>query len=485
MSTNTQPICNAERSKPEAGATNLLRRGLALALAYLMIPIGIGDVYAQNYEQQAPPPPPDQYGQQYSPQYGQPQQSGYYEPLSPDQLDQLVAPIALYPDALVAQVLAAATYPAEVANADQWMQSYESYPPQEIAQMANGMQWDPSVKSLTAFPSVLDNMARNMDWTTQLGNAYYNQPQDVMEAVQAMRQQAYDSGYLRSTPQMDVSYSPEYIEIAPANPDVVYVPYYNPWNVYGPVINPWYQYYVPPPPRGVYISGIGLGFGIGIAIVSFSHWGWGWGHWHPDWRNREVYYGHDQYVSRSQTVYNRGHFGGYDRTYARTAFRRDNNGHAQGYRPAQQFRGRGNANFQQQNREQQNFNHQQQNFNRQQQILNRNQQNLNREQQNLRQQQNREQQNFNRQQQNLNRNRQQFNRPQQNFNREQQNREQQNFNHQQQNLNRNQQQFNREQHPQNVRPQNNERRQVHPQPHSRPAEHPHSNSGDHGHGHRR
>lgn len=476
MKTEKQPFRIPGQRNSQAGVADLVRRGLALSLAYLMIPMGIGDLYAQAYGQQAPPPPADQqysqpYNQQYSQSYnqqypqGQPYgQQGYYEPLSPDQLDQLVAPVALYPDALVAQVMAAATYPTQVVDADRWVQQYENYPPQQIAEMANGMQWDPSVKSLTAFPSVLDNLARNMDWTTQLGNAYYNQPQDVMQAVQAMRQQAYESGYLRSTPQMEVSYSPSDIEILPANPDVVYVPYYNPWNVYGPVIHPWYSYYYAPP-RRVFYGGLAIGFGVGIAVGVFAHWGWGWGHWHPDWRNHEVFYGHDRWVSRSVTVYNRGHFGDYDRHYARTDFRRDHDGHAQGFNRQNDFHGRQNPNFgpaQQyrrvQNQPQRNFDQRQPSFNRQ-------------------QPQYRTEQNYNHPQPENNV------RPAQNFNQRQQfqNRPQQNFNQRQQFQDHSRQNFNRGRQPGNYGKQNRGRPQNHPKA---PPERQKNHGNDHGHGRR-
>jgi hypothetical protein len=488
MAIKAQLVDPGKSNSSQTVVAGLFRRGLALALAYLMIPIGISDVYAQSYGQQAPPPLDQQYNpqygqqynqqygpqynQQYNQQYGQPYgQPGYYQPLSPDQLDQLVAPIALYPDALVAQVLAASTYPTEVVDADRWMQSYEGYGPDQVAQMANGMPWDPSVKSLTAFPSVLDNLARNVDWTTQLGNAYYNQPQDVMEAVQAMRQQAYDSGYLRSSSQMYVDYSPQYISIMPANPNVVYVPYYDPWNVYGPMIHPWYRYYAPAPPRGVYIGGTTLGFGFGIAIGAFTRWGWGWGHWHPNWDRREVYYGRDRYISRSRSVYNRGHFGDFDRHYARTDFRRNGNGHARGFDRRNQYQGRQNPNFQRapeyrqfQNRQQQNFNQRpQQNFNQRQQDFNRNQQYRNPP-------------DFQHGPQNLNRPQQQFGgRPQQNFNRPQpqqyrqpQFRNQPNGNHGPQDFHRPQQRF-------EGRPQQNFNR---PQPQQyRPQSQPRQNEG--------
>ena len=153
-------------------------------------------------------------------------------------LDQLVAPIALYPDSLVAQILTASTYPQQVNDADTWSQQNAGMPPQQRADIANGMPWDPSVKALTAFPSVLDNMARNNSWTSALGNAYYNQPGDIMNAVQAARVQAQQAGYLRSTPQQRVYYDGSQILIAPVNPDVVYVPYYNPWRFYGGWVSP-------------------------------------------------------------------------------------------------------------------------------------------------------------------------------------------------------------------------------------------------------
>ncbi len=166
------------------------------------------------------------------------------------QLNQLVAPIALYPDSLVAQVLTAATYPQQVSEASNWMHQYGGMPPDQLANAVNAMPWDPSVKALTEFPSVLDNMARNYNWTSALGNAYYNQPGDVMNAVQAMRIQAQQAGTLRSTPQQRVYYNGGLVVIEPVNPAFVYVPYYNPWGVYGVAISPWGGYYVMPPPRG-------------------------------------------------------------------------------------------------------------------------------------------------------------------------------------------------------------------------------------------
>jgi hypothetical protein len=274
---------------------------------FLLVPLSMGDIYAQD----APPPPPPDYGAQ----------GAAYQPLPPEELNRLVAPIALYPDALVAQVLAAATYPAQVASAEQFVQQYGGAPAQQIADMANQQPWDPSVKALTAFPQVLSNLNQNMQWTTQLGNAYYNQPQDVMNAVQAMRQQAYAAGNLRPTPQLNVVYEPGAIVIEPANPEVVYVPYYNPWVVYGAPIAPWGYYHHYGPPAGVVLGvGLAIGFGIGIGIGVFGHYGWGYHSWQPNWSSHTVIYNHTTYISNSVTVVNHGNYGAFDRNPQARAF---------------------------------------------------------------------------------------------------------------------------------------------------------------------
>jgi Protein of unknown function (DUF3300) len=293
--------------KPIALAGNtlgeLIRRGLAVLLSALMIMVPMGqEAFAQSepYPQQSVPPgysdqtpPPDQ------------QQGPQGQPLSADQLDQLVAPIALYPDALVAQVLVAATYPTQVVEADRWRQSQGSAPAEQVASGADGRNWDPSVKALTAFPTVLAQMDRNLQWTTDLGNAYYNQPQDVMDSVQAMRQKAQNAGQLRNTQQQVVSNEGGAIAIAPANPTVVYVPVYNPWVVYGSPFPMYPGYYYAPPP-GIFFGGLAIGFGIGIGIGVFSQWGWGWNRWGMGWHDRAVFYNHNRYFTRSTTVINRG-----------------------------------------------------------------------------------------------------------------------------------------------------------------------------------
>ena len=149
-----------------------------------------------------------------------------------------MAPIALYPDALVAQVLAASTYPDQVADADHWRQTQGHASADQIVVGADVQNWDASVKAVTAFPQVLALMVRNLPWTTDLGNAYYNQSRDVLEAVQAMRQRAQASGTLQSTPQQAVQYDQGNIQLTPVNPQLVYVPTYNPWTAYGQQISP-------------------------------------------------------------------------------------------------------------------------------------------------------------------------------------------------------------------------------------------------------
>jgi hypothetical protein len=213
-----------------------------------------------------------------------------YATKTPEELQQLVAPIALYPDSLVAQILSAATFPEQVVEADRWTQAHPDLKSEALAQAVDQMNWDPSVKALTAFPSVLGNMDKNISWTSALGDAYYNQQQDVMDAVQAMRQKAQQAGNLKTTPQQVVTTQGSTIIIQPAAPDVVYVPAYNPWIVYGPPIVAWPGWY---PYPGIWYAGPYLSFGYGFGIGFLGGFGWGWPHWGFDWHNRYVVYHND------------------------------------------------------------------------------------------------------------------------------------------------------------------------------------------------
>jgi hypothetical protein len=220
--------------------------------------------------------------------------------------------MALYPDSLVAQILAAATFPEQVVEANRWVEAHPDLKGEALGQAVDPEPWDPSVKALTAFPSVLGNMDKNLSWTSSLGDAYYNQQQDVMDAVQVMRQKAQEAGNLKSTPQQTVTTQGSTVEIEPAQPDVVYVPAYDPWVVYGGPIVAWPGWY---PYPGIWYDGPFLSFGLGFGIGFFGGFGWGWGHWGFDWHNRYAIYDHDRYYSRSRTFYNRNNFyrGGGDR----------------------------------------------------------------------------------------------------------------------------------------------------------------------------
>jgi uncharacterized membrane protein YgcG len=224
---------------------------------------------------------------------------------SPDELDRLVAPIALYPDALIAQVVAAASFPTEVVEADRWMQPNAALKGEELAKAADSQSWDPSVKALTQFPSVLAMMDKNLSWTSALGEAYVNQPQNVLDAVQVMRGRAQQAGNLQSTPQESVTTAGQTIVIQPADPEVVYVPEYDPWDVYGEPLE-FYPGWVGFP--GAFV-GPGIAFGLGVGVGFFGGFGWGWHHWGADWHGREVLYNHNTYISHSPTFIDRNHPG--------------------------------------------------------------------------------------------------------------------------------------------------------------------------------
>ena len=207
-------------------------------------------------------------------------------PLSPDQLQDLVAPIALYPDTLLSQILAASTYPIEVVEAQQWLLKNRKLKGEKLMDEAKKQNWDSSVQALVAFPDVLTRLNQDIRWTTDLGNAFLAQQPDVMNAVQQLRAKAQANGKLQTTPQETVTTQTQNgqtaIEIAPPEPGVVYVPNYNPEWVWGP---PVYGYYPP-----LFYPGLDVGFGFypGIDLGLYFGGGWGlwggfgWG-WGPDW----------------------------------------------------------------------------------------------------------------------------------------------------------------------------------------------------------
>ncbi len=252
---------------------------------------------------------------------------------TPDQLYQLVAPIALFPDNLVAQVLAASTYPDQVSAAWTWLQQNSNLKGQQLMEAANQQSWDASVKGLTQFSDVLQQMATNLSWTSALGDAYYNIPQSVMNAVQVMRQRAYQSGNLKSNQQQNVSVQnqapgagappppassgepqttivqppPQTIIIQPAQPEVVYVPTYNPTVVYGAPV-PVYPGYSTGDMIATSMISFGVGIAVGAAISGGGCCGWGWNSWNCGWHNNTVVYNHNTYISTSNTFVNRNNY---------------------------------------------------------------------------------------------------------------------------------------------------------------------------------
>ncbi len=211
--------------------------------------------------------------------------------LSAEQLEQLAAPVALYPDSLLAQVLMASTYPLEVVSAARWVEENSKLKGAELDAAVQQQSWDPSVKSLVKFPQVLQMMNEKLDWTEKLGNAFLAQPKDVMNSVQRLRARAQAQGTLKSTKQQTVKTQSgsggQVIVIQPTQPDVVYVPSYNPTVVYGPWPYPAFPPYAWYPP-GYVAAGAVLSFGFGVAVGS-AMWGY------PDWHTGSVYINNNYY----------------------------------------------------------------------------------------------------------------------------------------------------------------------------------------------
>jgi Protein of unknown function (DUF3300) len=244
-----------------------IRGAVALLCALLLVP---GDLtaYAQS-----------------PPQQDASQEQAAAPPIPADQLDSLVAPIALYPDPLLAQVLAASTYPLEIIQLQQWLTQHKDLKDKALVDAVEKQDWDPSVQAMAPLPDALKQLADNIKWTTDLGNAFLAQQNDVMDAVQRMRMKAQGAGNLKSTEQQKVETktveNKTVVVIEQAQPQVIYVPSYNPVVVYGPPVYPY-----PPivyPPAGAYVAGMAISFGVGLAIgAAWGGGGWGyncgWGH---------------------------------------------------------------------------------------------------------------------------------------------------------------------------------------------------------------
>ena len=249
-------------------------RVMAVICATLLVP---GD--AVLMAQDGPPPPP----QNQAPL------------LPPEQLDSLAAPVALYPDPLLSQILVAATYPLELVQASQWLQQTRGLNGPALTQAAAQQNWDPSVQALVVFPDLIQRLTQDITWTTNLGNAFLAQQGDVMDAVQRLRARAEQAGKLASTPQQRVVNTSDggqpVIEIQPTSPEVIYVPQYDPAYIWGPPVYFGYPHWYYPHPGIALIGGAFFGFGVGISMGAYFGGGWGgwggWG-WHPGWGSRTV-----------------------------------------------------------------------------------------------------------------------------------------------------------------------------------------------------
>jgi hypothetical protein len=247
-------------------------------------------------------------------------------PQSADALQALVAPIALYPDSLVAQILTASTYPDQVAVADYWLQDNKNLTGSTLMQAVDKQTWDASVKALTEFPSVLDNLAKNLAWTSSLGEAYHNQQAEVMTAIQTCRAQAKAKGNLKSSSQITVvQQTPQTIVIQPANPQIVYVPQYNPAVIYGyPYVVP--AYVAPTYTTGDVVAAGLIGFGAGIAVgamMSGGCCGWGYSSWSCGWHGTAVVYHGGAYYGNAGWhggYYNGGYHNNYGYNYNHNSY---------------------------------------------------------------------------------------------------------------------------------------------------------------------
>src|SRR5215831_2790165 len=219
---------------------------------------------------------------------------------TPKELQQLIAPLALNPDNLVAQVLAGDRNPTDVVEADRWLQENKNLKGSQLMAAVDKQPWDPSIKALTEFPSVLHNMSANLTWTSGLGDAYFNDPNGVMAAIQALRKDAQKAGNLKSTPQQTVTTEGQTVVIEPANPEVVYVPTYSPAVVYGTPIAAYPGY------SGWDVAAASaISFGVGAAVGAAFNYGWGWRGWGADWHGGSATFNRNNYVSRSNTFVNR------------------------------------------------------------------------------------------------------------------------------------------------------------------------------------
>src|SRR5450755_48920 len=305
-----------------ARAKQTLSFGLSVVLVFTLAP-GIGTGMAQ---QSTPSSPAASTASAYT---------GQGVPQTAEELQALVAPIALYPDSLVAQVLTAATFPDQVAVANYWVEQNKTLTGSALTTAVDKQTWDPSVKALTQFPSVLNNMAQNLSWTSQLGEDYHNQQAEVMAAIQTLRTKAKAAGNLKSGSQITVvQQSPQIVVIQPTNPQIVYVPQYNPTVIYGtPYVVPGYS-------TGDLVATGLLSFGAGMAVgamMSGGCCGWGYSSWNCNWHGGGAYYHGAPYYGNNawHGGYNNNGYHPYNNGYNNSGYHSDYNGgyNSTGYHP--------------------------------------------------------------------------------------------------------------------------------------------------------
>ena len=235
--------------------------------------------------------------------------------IPPDQLDALVAPIALYPDPLLSQTLVASTYPLEIMQLQQWLEKNKGLKDKALADAVSKQPWDPSIQAMAALPEVVKRLADDIQWTTDLGNAFLAQQNGVMDAIQRMRVKAKGTGALTSnehqTVQTETEDGKNVIVVEQANPEVVYVPSYNPTAVYGPPVYPYPSIYYPSYSGVVAASAISWGVGLAMGAAWGGGWGWGvgWGHNDID-INRNNTFNRNANINASTWQHNPQHRGG-------------------------------------------------------------------------------------------------------------------------------------------------------------------------------
>lgn len=282
-------------------STGITRRLIATMCAVLVLP---GTPFGAQDQQ------PASSGASQS----QPQSSQQDAKLSSQQLDSLVAPIALYPDPLLSQMLVASTYPLEIVQLNQWLQENKGLKDKALSDAVMKQGWDPSVQAMAPFPDLVKQMAESIKWTDELGNAFLAQQNEVMDAVQRMRAKAVEKGALKTTEQQKVETkvieNKSVVVIEPAKTEVVYVPSYDPVAVWGAPYYPYPAVAYPVYPAG----GLLLGFGVGVAMG--AAWGGGWG-WNAGWGgNNNIYVNrNNNYVNHYNRTNAGNRYGGANNTW--------------------------------------------------------------------------------------------------------------------------------------------------------------------------